>query len=246
MINNTYSFLGVGGSVQAVAADIVLNNHILSITGCPSMDYRKINRTPGFVASVAEVLQVTEYTPVANNETTYSLVITQYVQSIGRLVQRTLTYVTPSAGATATSICDAFRAQLLTLTDLKLTGSGAATLILTAQTGAAVFTAQNIEPISSTISTTTPGVVSIGTYADLVADGIVGGAAGQVYSQITIDWTSVGGETNGMPNYSNQRHTLYVNQAAINFAAFSTRLGEVVNALQVGGAAVDANTLAIG
>ena len=246
MITNSYSLLGVGGTVQAAAADIVVNNHILSITGCPNMDYRKIEGTTGFLASVAETLGVVTYTPIAANSTEYTIVIQQYVPSLGTLVTRNLTHVTPSAGATATTICDALRAQLLLATGIEVVGSGTTTLVLTAVTGSPVFTVVNNTPTTSTVVVTTPGVVSRGTTADLTLAGITGWSAGQVYSQIAIDWISVGGETNGMPNYSKQRHTLYVNAAATNFAAFSTRMGEVVNDYAAGTTDANPESSAIG
>jgi hypothetical protein len=233
MVNNTNSLLGVAGPLQAAGADVVVNNHFLTVTGCPSMDFRKIESTTGFLASIAEVLTQYTVTPtVVSNNTTYTISIQQFVPALGRIVDRQLTYTTQSTGDTATTICNALRAQLTTLSDLQITGSGTTTLILTGKAGSPVFSVVNNQPITNTIVLNVAGNFSRGTYNDLVRVGVVGAAPGQVYSQVTFDWIQIGaGETNGMPNLSRTRHTLYVNQAAVNFGAFSTALTNALTAV---------------
>lgn len=150
-MKKTYSFLGTGGTVTAAGGDITLANHIVSIagTGAPkNIDYRKIVSAQlyGFLI---EALQIRTIDPVGGGAvvvgTTYQLQIQQYIPEAGGYVETPL-YYTAVTGDTATIIANAWRAQLALASPNKITGSGTATLILTAQTGYPTFTVNIITP----------------------------------------------------------------------------------------------------
>jgi hypothetical protein len=147
ILNNTYSFLGstTTTALQAAGADVNVSAHNLSITTCPSMDYRKIVSSTGLQSFLLETAKSVTVTPVAANNSTYSLSITQFVAATNNYVTVTLNYTTLPAGDTATIICNAFRAQLAAYgSQIQVTGSGTATLILIGNTGNPLFTVQLI------------------------------------------------------------------------------------------------------
>ncbi len=130
MIRNTSSVLS---TIQAAAADITQTAGVLGITGCPSMKYNLIrNAGNGYLLKISEYVGSITVTPTAANSTTFTLVITQYNAAIGRVVTEQVSYTTAASGDTATTICNAWRAQLALFNDLKVTGSGTATFIITA------------------------------------------------------------------------------------------------------------------
>ncbi len=129
MLRTSYSVLS---TIAASAADIVQSQGYLSITGCPSMKYSQIyNAGFGYTVKLAEVLGSITVTPTVAVGTPSTLVITQYVGSLGKVVTEVLSY-TPVTGDTATTVCNAWRAQLALYNDLKVTGSGTATFIIAA------------------------------------------------------------------------------------------------------------------
>jgi hypothetical protein len=155
-MGNLITTSSVLSTLAASAGDISVSGHKVSITGCPTMDYRTIqSEGTGFDASLLEQLQVSTVTPTGAANTTYSLYLTQYVRATGQWVNGYLTHTTDSTTFTATAICNAWRAQLAAQAGFKITGSGTATLILTAQAGSPIFTVTSIAPSSTTITTAT-------------------------------------------------------------------------------------------
>jgi len=159
-------------TIAASAADVSVSGHKVSITGCPTMDYRTIqNEGSGVDSSLIEQLQVTTVslfggTGAAN--TTYTLYISQFIQATNSFATGYLQHTTDATSFSATNICDAWRAQLVAQSGLKITGSGTSTLVLTAQAGNATFTVSNITPSSTTqvtASTITPVNINSSTVA---------------------------------------------------------------------------------
>lgn len=233
MANFTYSSLGTAGTVQASAADAPVAGHILSITNAPQIDTRTIEKF-SITAAVAEVLQVTTVTPTAANSSDFSLVITQMVNGVMQSV--TLVANTPASGGTATTICNDWRSQLSANgSRIKITGSGTATFILTAQAGSPIFkvTVISTSSASGTISqsTGTAGVAAVGTYTVLTNQGITTIPAlvsGQSYTQVVIQFRQPSiNDPAGNVSSSRDTHTVLINEAATNFAALNTRLGEI-------------------
>jgi hypothetical protein len=317
------------------------------------MQYEFIkNAGNGLVPSLLPTALILEVTPTVAANTTYTLLLTQYVMPAGRIITRVLSYTTPAAGATATSICDFLRLQLASYTDIQITGSGTATLILTASSASPLFTVVNTSTatmtvvsympfattairggattlvINGTVTTILPNVitslagtttvtltstnhglitgqsvtisgswtgtmngvsggatasitarfrqttanagtldgilgagglaintatvtvapqVSRGQYTDLLAANVTGGTAGLTYSQVPFTF----GDESGLDSNLNQpsqpinRHTLYVNEADPDFAAFNTRMNEVLNAYVSGGTTSDPALIAV-
>lgn len=313
-------------AVAPTAADIVVSNGALNITTCPSMQYEFIKTAGnGLVPSLLPTALILEVTPTAAPGITYTLLLTQYVMPAGRIITRVLSYTTPTAGATPTSICDFLRLQLASYTDIQIAGSGTATLVLTGSLTSPIFTAVNTSTATMTVAnimstaavasntTATPTVittsaahgfvvgqvltlsgatvgkiangtyvvastplgttltlqtlsgfplggvatttgtltlnaqVSRGQYSDLLTAGVSGAVAGNTYSQVPFTF----GDESGLDSNLNQpsqpinRHTLYVSEADPDFAAFKTRMNEVLNAYVSGGTTSDPALIAV-
>jgi hypothetical protein len=129
-------------TIAASAADIVLNNHQLSVTGTPTMDFRKIEEV-NTLPALNELLAIATVTPTAADSTVFTINIRQYVG--GKLVVVPISYTTAATGDTATTICNAYRAMINANAiaaggQLQVTTSGTATLIITALTGSPLLT----------------------------------------------------------------------------------------------------------
>ena len=244
----TNSILGDAIALQAAAADISLDNHVLSITTCPSMDYRKIESIgAGWVASQAETLGVQTVSNAGTNNTAYRFRITQFVASLGRYVIHDITHQSPTAGTTTTTVSNAFRAELRALKDLAVTvnADGNATAVITAETGSPILSIVDVS--GTTTVNTTPGVHSRGTYADLILAGVTNAVAGETYKQIAFDYTQVSPALLlGSKEETINRHTLYVNEADAAFADFDTRMEEVIAAYATGGTDADPEAISLG
>lgn len=154
-LRNTWSILS---TIQASAADLSVANHQLSITGCPTVDTRTMqNWGDGLDSSLTEVVQITTVTPTAANSTAFELSVRQYLPAINQWITVPLKYTTAVSGDTATTICNAWRSQLV-LSNLEITGTGTSTLILTGNAGYPLFTVTNITPTSTTQSSAQAGV----------------------------------------------------------------------------------------
>lgn len=318
-LRNTYSVLS---TIQATAADISVVEHVLSITGCPSMDYRRIENVGNkFVESLDENPQIRTVTFTAAASTLYQIAIQQFVKSAGKTFTEILSYTTAAAGDTANTICNAMRSQLASLSTIQITGSGTATLILTAKDGSPLFTITNISPATTTQATsmwtatvtaatnatpvvatvgavdasivvgstvtvtggttntgvngtfrvsavtgttiTLEGSVGNGTYdassativgvaqvargqgADLIAAGVTTAVSGSRYSQVPFTYVNRVGALMGNTESEVDTHTLYVLETATNYAAFSTRIGEVINAFVASGTTSDPKLIAL-
>lgn len=224
-------------TLQAAAADIVVDNHVLSITGLAPMDYRKIESGSN-LAPVAETLGVWTVTPTAANSADFGFVIEQFVEALGRLVVEPVFHTTPTTGGTATTICNAFRAQIRLMKDVSVTvnADGNPTLVITAKTRSPLFT---VTPTSSNTAAvnTTPGVHSRGTYADLIAAGVSASiaTAGATYNTVSFVYGALAPALlDGNTETEINSQILFVNIAATNFAAFNTRMDEVMNAFAAG------------
>ena len=307
--------LGALNALQTAGGDVILNNHILKITDAPEMDYRKIQDTDGILLSLTETSQIVIVTPVVAALQEFAIIVRQFVPSLGRIVDKTLTYVTAVSGDTATTICTARKNQLDLFLDLQITGVvTAGTFVLTAKAGAPLFSVQNITlqaiginsttsmlivptivsntfpaspapavfttsaphglVVGNVITITTDGDPVAGTYrvdtvpltttftlasvngftlltassstigtiakvaqrsrgalADLVANGVTGGIAGQTYSQIRFEWERTPKGNVGVLDAEANRTTVYANEGAANHDAYITKVLDVVDAV---------------
>ena len=302
-------------TLAATAGDISVSDRSLNITGCPSMNYAQMKTAgSGLVKSLLATPLVWVVTPTNAANSTYTLQITQYVASAGHIITRVLSYTTPASGSTATTICDFLRLQLATYTDIEVTGSGTATLILTGSSTSCIFTVTNTSTATMTIasgmatgtwasnSTATPtsfvtaaphtwlvgqtititattplkvvdgtyriatvgattftletvngaplagtattagtfvlvAQVGSGSYTDLVALGVTGATAGATYASIPFVFADGSGLDSNLnqATYPINMHTLYVDDTATNYQAFSDRIAEVLGAFPASG-----------
>lgn len=235
-MSNLRTTTSVLSTIQAAFADIVTLGHKLSITGCPTMDYRTIQAMLP-QASLVEQLQVTIVTPIASNSTTYRLVISQFVPALGHFVTFPLVYTTNSIGDTATTICNAFRAELLSQTAIQITGSGTTTLILTAITGSPLFTVTNIEPVSTTVDITT-GMAGVAIASNTTASPSVitsvahGLSTGNVITIVSVDNTKLASGTYRVTSTGANTYTLASLDGTVPLAGTATTTATVQKVAQ--------------
>lgn len=259
MTTNQYASLGTAGTVTAAGADVVVSNHLLicgaaalaTLPNSPQIDVRQIESAT-LAAGNAETAGVITVTPTNAASSEFSLQVTQLVNGVPKII--ILSTTTAASGSSATTICDAWRAQLAANTGVKITGSGTATFIMTAQTGYPIIKAQQVTlsnpPVPGTIAVvaTTPGVLAKGTYAALVAQGVNPDilVAGQTYSQFRVQFRQPSvNDAAGDVSSSRNIFTLLINGAATNYAALATRIGEIINGYGAGGTTADPEFLAL-
>jgi len=212
----TYSASTKGYMTLGQGANATSPIKVLNITSAPLQGY------------VAETLQVTTLTPaafVAGN--VYQLTIGQMIR--GGVVNTVNVEYTAAAGDTVTTICDALRSIVTTLTaagQIHVTPSGGATLILTAETGNPVFVVSTISNLTAVA--TTPGVAAIGKGADLVAQGFQSisevPVAGTNYDLVIINYSNEVNDLNTIARTQVAQLFLYFNEAGASVAAFRTAL----------------------
>lgn len=171
MINS----IKVLNTVTALGADVsVGTNGLLNVAGQTVIDARSVTNV-AITTSAAETAGVITITPTAAAQT-YTFTINAFSKSTG-LPKTMLISYTATASDTATTISNAFRAQLAADTDMSVTGSGTATFIVTSTTGYPKFTVggslATCDSYSSAGATTiftnvsanntTAGVTAIGT-----------------------------------------------------------------------------------
>ena len=162
------TLLNVLNTVATLGTDAYVDsNGYLNIQGTPAFKASSISSmtiTP-YVAEVAQVSTVTIGT--TSNNAVYSLSLICNDVNSGMIVSVPLN-VTSDSTASATEICDAFRATLNSMPELSVTASGTSTLILTAKAGFPIFTLTTADSKMS-IAATTAGVVGVGTGTSLIA-----------------------------------------------------------------------------
>lgn len=191
--NKTYIVADVYTATSwAMAAGVITWSDPLATNGQVITRYNAITKA-SITASVAQTLQVTTLTPVAANNSVYQIMVQQYNFSTGRTYTAMYTYTTAASGDTATTICDAFRSQINNDQNIKIAATGAATLVLTAETGFPVFTVTILQVGGGLTQVTgTPGVVAVGTTAALALQGIT--VSGAAYTTVHLEYSPVTGQ----------------------------------------------------
>ena len=232
-------------TVQASAADLSVVNGLIR-SGNPLADvcyYNAITKA-SITAPVTEVLQVTTVTPTAVASTTYGITISQYDYATGNAIVRQYFYTTAASGDTATTICNSFRTQINNDAVIKVAATGAATLILTAETGYPQFTVIFTNGNASLAqSTGTAGVVAVGTTAALARQGIT--VTGASYTQVHIEYNQRSGLNLKDQVTLASVFDLYINQADANRAALVTAWTRELGNLVIGGAAASIENFAL-
>jgi len=253
MVRNTYSSLGTGGSVKTTHSDLVVANHILTLTGCPPLDVRLIESMK-VTASNAEQPAIWTVTPTSvAASTNYEITLTQFVFAYGTTETVTLSVNTLASGASATSVCDEWKAQLANYTNLSVTvnATGAGTFVVTTVANSPMLYVKQTGTGSAigtmTVTPTQAGIVANGKYTQLVALGVPASilVSGQSYTavQFTARVSQVNDPAGETPS---QRivHTCFINEGATNFAALNTYIGEVQLGYVAGGTTADPTFIA--
>lgn len=223
-------------TIQALGADAAFSGGNLILTGFPAFSLKQIVNVQKYTYT-AGVAQVTTGTPTAADSTTYQIVIE--TSSIFDSTPKLFTFILEDSGtgATATTICDAFRAQINANTDIPITASGTTTLVLTADSPYFTFTVVNSGPGVIAFVTGTPGVVGIGAGALLGLDEI-GQIAGfttsstGTYTYYMITVRDNDNKNTGQLNDLNQQlYVLYVKSDATNFETLIGTYGTLTQAL---------------
>jgi len=231
-------------TVQALAADLSVANGLIK-SGNPLTDvcYFDSITKASITAPVTEVLQVTTVTPTAVASTTYGITISQYDYATGSAIVRQYYYTTAASGDTATTICNSFRTQINNDAVIKVAATGAATLILTAETGYPQFTVIFTNGNASLAQVTgTAGVVAVGTTAALARQGITLPSAS--YTQIHIEYNQKVGTNLKDQITLASVWDLYISQGATHRAALVTAWTEELGNLVLGGAAASIENFA--
>jgi hypothetical protein len=230
MVSNTYSVL----NAFTGAADAVIDNHILTITGAPPMDFRKIEyyKEVAVVAGTPGVYTVA-LPATATTGSTYILAISQFVKALGKVVSVTIQYTAPSAVAD-TVIVTAWKQQLTALSSagFSFTVSGTTTLILTAT---APNNWINVTSVGTgtgvTVTASTPPVSRVGNGADLlltpVGDlyGTTNFVSTNSYKAFEFTYGSVQEKSTAGENALQvSKHIVFANTGGANYAAFNTAL----------------------
>lgn len=255
-----YYFLGTGGTVQASAADAVLADHVLTVTGLPPMDYRMIESIK-LLAAVAETAYASTVTPTNAASTTFSLRIEQWRPDLGITVVEPVSHTTAASGSSATTICTALGASIQALINagrLKMSLTLGATIVFASAAGFPKVTVTDTGPGTSAVSGVTAGIVEKNTYSQIYTyRGITTGGggtapvAGQTYLSVEFVVKTIGTSDNiaGNTSQGRSRYTVFVNTAATNRAALQTAFVEYANGVNAGqsaGGTVNPEMIALG
>jgi hypothetical protein len=184
-----------------------------------------------YQAGAAEVLRVITVTPTAANSTDYRITLSAEkgqvsTNNLPNEVQTVFVHTT-AAGATATTIGDAFRAAINNhpYWSQRVAVTGTTTIIITAKAGFPIFSVGIGQLMTQAV--TTAGSIAVGIGANLIASGLFPTVdegngipvSGQTYNVISYDYevesrAALGGTVK-------EKHIWYVNSAANN----STLLG---------------------
>lgn len=233
---DTYIFQGISNSASLAVGDFAVANGKLSCSGVPTVKLTDIENYVIRVA-VAETLGIWTTTPTAAASKNFNLLVEQFRPDLGFTVQRVLTYASKADGTdTATTICNAWRTALLAFPELKMAGTGTTTLILTATAGYAGFRVTSVGDGTAAAVNGTPAVPARNTFQALTDKGITGQVAGGSYTSVECIYRTTGTSENigGTTSMGRNRWTIFINQAATNYAAILVRLVEHANGVIAG------------
>lgn len=237
MVSNTYSVL----NAFTGAADAALADHILTITGAPAMDFRKIELYKAIPAVAGTPGVYTVAVPAtATTGSTYILAISQFVKALGKVVSVTIQYTAPSAVAN-TVIVTAWQQQLTALSSagFSFTVSGATTLILTATAPNNWINVTSVGTGTGVTITPSPTPVSrVGNGADLLLTpvgellGTTNFVSTNTYKAYEFTYGSVQEKSTAGENALQvSKHIVFANTGDANYAAFNTQLTTLVQAI---------------
>lgn len=226
--NQAYTVLN---SIQASGADLTMVNRQINLGNplAPVCLFNDLIKATVTVA-VAEQLQVTTLTPTAAANSTYTFFIQQVNPATGNMTTVNLSYTTAASGDTATTIGDYFRSLINADPTLHIAATGTTTLILTAETGYAIFTV-SITQLGGglTQSTGTAGIQAVGTTAALAVQGVTTDInSASSYTTIVMKWVPKSGDNIREPIGVPQTLTVYLLESATNYAALVAKFRYVL------------------
>lgn len=229
--NFTYTFLGAAAPTTEIpsgATDAIVDNHILKVLGMPQVDVRLIE---SFLPqdTVAEALGAATITPTASGVagTQYTILLEQFVPTLGTTVRQPLTVVGVAAD-TATTICNQWRSQVAAITGIKAAATGTTTLILTPTTGSPKLIVTNISPVATIGVSTATQTVAVNTFASLNLQNLTGQVSGQTYFSYEMIYRDPGtGDNAGNVSIGRKKHKVFINKGATNYAAFAAAIVEI-------------------
>ena len=163
------TLLNVLNTVTALGTDVSVDaNGYLNLQGTPAFKTSTITDVV-ITTYQSEQLQVTTVTPTAVNDAIYTLPFV-YTDANSGMIESVPLIVTSDSTATATEICDAFRALIVANTALNsiVAVSGTTTLILTAKAGFPIFSVATSDAKLAVV-TGTLGRTSVGTGSSLIS-----------------------------------------------------------------------------
>lgn len=169
-IKNTYY---VDENINTTA-DVVLNNHVLTIVGLQPMDFRKIE-TYSRVVPAAGTLGKISIIGLGGTAGNQSVVVSQFVKSLGKVVSATIQF-TGTTTSTNNDVLSAFTTQLGSFKGFNFTVTNNAThVIVEGKSPDHFVSAQSVGAVSVAINNAiTAGAVRAGYGADLAAEGFAG------------------------------------------------------------------------
>ncbi len=194
----------------AGAADITTSGSYLLIAGLNTNIYYPGGSASGGVkGSLIEVPTVYTYTPTVTASTLYAIVITQMNLETQNLQSYLIQAYNPATGGTATTLCNAFKAQIAKMNSTTGGGSlyvttdaaGAATMTMTGTTGNCVFTAIVVSGGASTDLATTATYANVAIVSSTNATPIVvttGASTWTVGQSVLIAGHTVNTAANGL------------------------------------------------
>jgi hypothetical protein len=165
-------------------------------------------------------------------------------QESGTTIIRQYQVTTASSGDTATTICDAFRSLINADPIIHVAATGAATLILTAETGWPQFTV-NLQFLGGGLTQVagTAGVFAVGTLASLALQGIT--VTNATYYQVHLEFTPIIGDNLKNPIQNMSVWDAYINAGDGDTAALIVTWTEELGNLVLAAAAASIENFAL-
>lgn len=141
--------LVVSNSTSLGVADVAAVAGKMRVTGLPSIKFSLIDYNNGVENPLLETAKIVAYTISAANATVYTLTATQPAGTTGQILTNFVSYLSPSTGATAASICAAlvetFNYQATAIgMGVVASNDGSDNLKLTASTGTPLFSVSGV------------------------------------------------------------------------------------------------------
>lgn len=174
--------------------DSTLDNHILTITGLQPMDFRRIESYKRTLLAAGASGAVTITPPTSPVTAVYTVVVSQYVKSLGKTVSATLSLASTAGVTSQQNICDAFRTQLTNIGLTKyfnIAVSGTTTCVITPNAPDNFVNVTSVGTGTFTTITTASQTARVGYGADLILEGFSSCVSTNYYMRYDFVHTTV-------------------------------------------------------